>query len=204
MSMVSLASVIKEVSAKHRCHTLILYGSWARGDTMPSSDCDLLAICKNGNDIVQDARKWRGIYLDVFVYPERKIKAANLIHVRGGKVLKQKGQFGDRLLARIDRLYRRGPKPPTADQLAAWKVWQQKMLKRIANGDCESNFRRAWLLTALLEDYFVFHNRWYEGPKLSLQWLRANEPEIYRRFEAALKPGSDLSALKELVAAVSV
>jgi len=194
--MVSLPSVIKEVCAKHRCHTLILYGSWARGDATAASDWDLLAIRSGTGDVVHDARKWRGVYLDVFVYPEGKLKAAKLVHVRGGKVLKQKGQFGDRLLARLDRLYRRGPKPQPADELAAWNVWLQKMLERASAGDAEGNFRRVWLLTALLEDYFVFRNRWYEGPKLSLQWLRLNEPKLYVLFERALEPGSDLSALE--------
>ena len=56
--MVSLQSVIKEVCAKHRCHTLILYGSWARGDATTASDYDFLAIRRNGRDILHDARSW--------------------------------------------------------------------------------------------------------------------------------------------------
>jgi hypothetical protein len=201
--VVSLPSITKEVCTKHRCHTLILYGSWARGDATTVSDCDLLAIRKGGIDVVRDARKWRGIYLDVFVYPEKKVKAAELLRVRGGKVLKQQRQIGDRLLAQLDRIYRRGPKSLPADELAARKVWLHKMLERALIGDTEGNFRRVWMLTALLEDYFVFRNRWYEGPKLGLQWLRENEPRIHKRFEQALRPGSDFSILQDLVAAVT-
>lgn len=173
--MVSLPSIIKEVSSKHRFHTLILYGSWARGDATVTSDCDLLAIGKGANDIVHDSRKWRG-------FGEQGVPA-KLMRVHGGKVLKQERKVGDRLLGRLDRLYRRGPKPLPSEELAARKVWLRKMLDRASVGDAEGNFRRAWLVTALLEDYFVFRNRWYEGPKLSLQWLRDNQPDVHLRFE---------------------
>jgi hypothetical protein len=200
---VSLALIVREVCSKHHPHTLILYGSWARGDATAASDCDLLAIRKLGNHVLHDARKWRGTYLDVFVYPEGKLVAAKLMHVRGGKVLKQRGQLGDRFLARLDTLYQRGPKPLRPDELAARKVWLHKMLDRARVGDAEGNFRRAWLVTALLEDYFVFRNRWYEGPKLSLQWLRENEPNVHLLFEKALKPSSREAALRNLVAVVT-
>ena len=41
-----------------------------------------------------------------------------------------------------------------------------------AQGDLEGNFRRVWLLYALLEDYFALRGMWYEGPKAALKWLR--------------------------------
>jgi len=201
--MVLLSSIVEEVCAKHRPHTLILYGSWARGDAAPTSDCDLLAVRKRGTGILHDTRKWRGVYLDVFVYPEGKLRPAKLLHVRGGKVLKQRGQLGDRLLAQLERLYQRGPEPLPPDELRALKVWARKMLERVSVGDVEGNFRRAWLLTALLEDYFILRNRWYEGPKISLQWLRENEPKVHLLFERALKPDSDLMALRKLITAVA-
>jgi hypothetical protein len=76
------------------------------------------------------------------------------------------------------------------------------MLDRIKVGDVEARFRRLWLLTTLLEDYFLLRGRWYEGPKLALQWLRENEPETYRLFEKALKRPTNLTAIKALVDAV--
>jgi hypothetical protein len=201
--MVSLDPIIKEVCSKHRPHTLILYGSWARGDATPTSDCDLLAIRKSGTRIIRDARRWRGLYLDVFVYPQAKLVPEKLMHVRGGKVLKQRAGIGDRLLARLDSIYRRGPKPLPPDELAARKTWHRKMLERVGAGDVEGNFRRAWLLTALLEDYFAFRNRWYEGPKLSLQWLSANDPDVLLLFQKALEPRNDLAVLRRLISAVT-
>ena len=46
---------LKEVCEKHPCHTLILYGSWARGDATALSDCDLLAIRRRGDRVTRAA-----------------------------------------------------------------------------------------------------------------------------------------------------
>ncbi|HEY4943105.1 MAG TPA: nucleotidyltransferase domain-containing protein [Rhizomicrobium sp.] len=193
-----LAAVVKEFQRKHRCHTLILYGSQARGEATRASDYDLLGVRDKG-EVVRDARLWRGVYLDFFAYPERKAKAEQLMHVRGGKVLRQKGGFGDRLLARIEKAYAAGPKPLPPDELQARKVWARKMLARARVGDAEGNYRRAWLLTALLENYFAGRGRWYEGSKASLRWLRENDPKASALFEKALKPGARLSTIAALV-----
>lgn len=193
-----LAAVVKEFQRKHRCHTLILYGSHARGDATPASDYDILGIRDEG-EVVRDARLWRGVYLDFFAYPQRKAKAAELMHVRGGKVLFQKARCGDRLLARIEKAHAAGPKPLPPDELRARKVWARKMLKRAQVGDIEGNYRRVWLLTALLENYFAARNRWYAGSKASLRWLRENDPQTWAHFEEALKPGARLSTIATLV-----
>jgi hypothetical protein len=190
---------MQDVKKKHRCHTLILYGSWARGDATAASDYDLLAIQDHSDNVVRDARQWKGVYLDIFVYPEKRLRPAELLHVRGGKVLFQKGRIGDTLLARIDKVFARGPRPLSSEELGARKVWARKMLDRARLCDPEGNFRRVWLLTALLEDYFLFQNRWYEGPKAAFKWLRENQPEASAQFERALDPGADLSAISDLI-----
>ena len=121
-----LRSVVEEVKTKHKCHTLILYGSLARGDATPTSDYDLLAIRRGGSEIVRDARVWEGVYLDVFVYPEKKARPDDLLQVRGGKVLFQKNRFGDVLLTRINKVHARGPKRLSSDEIAARKIWARK------------------------------------------------------------------------------
>jgi hypothetical protein len=81
------------------------------------------------------------------------------------------------------------PKPLSSDEIAVRKIWARKMFDRLRIGDVEGNYRRVWLLTALLEDYFAFQNRWYEGPKAALKWLRKHRPVVFAKFESALKPG---------------
>ena len=65
--------------------------------------------------------------------------------------------------------------------------------------DIEGNFRRHWLLTALIEDYFLIRGLWYRGPKESFIWLKLNEPKLFEIYERALKPNASLEVLAELV-----
>ena len=67
--------------------------------------------------------------------------------------------------------------------------WLDKMLARAEKGDPEGDFRRHWLLTALLEDYFAFRGRWYLGPKSSLAFLQNEQPDHYAAFCRALARG---------------
>src|SRR5207237_6631311 len=143
------------------------------------------------------------IYLDLFLYPETKTRPSALMHVRGGKVVLQRADYGDRLLARIEKQYRRGPKALSSDELNARIIWAHKMLDRARAGDLEGNFRRVWLATALLEDYFVLRKRWYEGPKLSFRWLREHDPKTYSMFKSALNRDATITKLGRLVEAVT-
>ena len=197
-----LSRFVREMKDKYRCHTVILYGSRARGDATAHSDYDLIGFRRSG-PVVRDARRVGSAHLDAFVYPEKPLKLPTLLRVRGGKVIFQRGRFGDDFLARLDRLYARGPKPETADELAAKRAWPTKMLKRIRRNDAEGDYRRAMLLYVLLEDYFALRGLWYEGPKAALGWLRQNQPKTNALFEAALKPNAPLRAVAKLAAAVT-
>jgi hypothetical protein len=110
---------------------------------------------------------------------------------------------GARLLARLAAVDAAGPQPLAPDEAAARRVWAQKMVARIRRGDLEAHYRRAWLLTALLEDWFLLRRRWYRGPKEALRWLEAHAPEAHAAFAAALDPGADVEAIARLAAQVT-
>jgi hypothetical protein len=196
-----LSRLCQDLRQKYRCHTLILYGSRARNESTSASDYDLIGFRARG-DVIHDARKVKGVFLDAFIYPDVRAKAADLLRIRGGKVLFQKKNFGDALLARIEKVYTKGPKPLSAQSKQAIKVWAQKSLGRIKAGGTEGNFRRAWLLTALLEDYFNLRGLWYEGPKAALKWLSENDAATHKLFERALRPSAALAHIEKLAVGV--
>ena len=51
-----LTRFIREMNTAHRCHTVILYGSRARGDATAASDYDPIGFRKSGAAI-RDARR---------------------------------------------------------------------------------------------------------------------------------------------------
>ncbi len=199
-----LDAVIAEVKRKHKFHTLIIYGSVPRGEGSAGSDIDLLAVRKGGKAI-RDSRRWRGTYLDIFVYPEKKVTPRDFLHVRGGRVLIENGaKFGSRLLAAIDRRHQKGPPPLPDDERQVRLTWHYKTLERCARDDTEAHYRLAWMKMALLEDYFAFRQLWFEGPKRALAWLQARDRNAAKIFAMALKPAASLAAVRRLVDLVCV
>jgi len=195
-----LDDIAVRLREQHQCHTAIVYGSRARGDAGPASDYDVAGFADR-TTVERITGGWRSGYLDLFVYPESKLTspAADMLHLRGGKVLFQKERAGDEFLAALDALYAAGPDALPESELTARRHWAWKMLDRARLADAEGNYRRAWLLTALLEDYFHLRTLWYEGSKRSLAFLASSEPHVYAKFEAALRPGAGLDQVAELV-----
>ena len=73
------------------------------------------------------------------------------------------------------------------------------MHKRSLRSDIEGNYRRHWLLTELIENWFDFRNIRYQGPKKSFEILEHTYPETYHLFESALDRNSGDDKLEDLV-----
>ena len=184
----------------HAVHTVLLYGSRANGTCTPDSDYDVAAFgpvpdTQRITHAVGDA------YLDVFVYPESMLRDPpdDLLRLRGSSIVMQRDAEASAFLECLDARFDAGPTGLNPGEVQARCDWLQKMAVRMRRGDAEANFRRAWLLTALLEDYFVLRGRWYEGPKKSLAWLKANDPSGLALFEVALAPGAAPETIDGLV-----
>lgn len=199
-----LEALVAELRDTHGCHTIILYGSRARGDWTDESDYDVAGIRERG-PAVRDARPWRGSFLDAFIYAEPDVATASdeRLHWLGGRVLEEQDGLGRRLLADLAAIEAAGPAPLAADDAATRHVWLRKMLDRVARGDLEGHYRRAWLQFQALEDYFALRGRWYRGPKEAFTWLEAHDPETRLAFERALAPGAPMEALRAMVERVS-
>lgn len=196
-----LDALCDRLVVEHHCHTLILYGSRARGDADADSDYDLIGFRDGAGPVRRETGHWQGALLDVFIYPAERLQTADdtMLHVRGGRVLRQRGDLGAQFLANLERVHASTPPTLAADEIEARKNWALKMLDRAARGNVEGNYRRVWLLTALLESYFIFRGRRYPGPKEAFEALAASNPETHALFGSALEPGAAHSTLVALV-----
>jgi hypothetical protein len=200
-----LLELVERLRVEYGCHTVLLYGSRARGDATPQSDYDVIAFRDAVGPVVRDTGIWRGGRMDLFVYPNGRLEAvdAELMHLRGGRVLLDRDGGGRKLLQALEAIYARGPEPLAADEIAARRAWAWKTLDRASRGDVEGDYRRAWLLTMLLEDYFLLRGSWYQGSKRALQILGECEPETFALFEKALAPNTSIETIAALVEKVS-
>jgi uncharacterized protein len=188
---------VKELRTKHRCHTVILYGSRARGLTTPTSDYDVLGI-KRGGKKLRIAKKDRGFYWDVFVYPEkdlRKLGETNLAW-KNAKIIHGEGDYGRRLLRRIASLVKKPYRRQPGWEIATTQVWAQKELDRIRMNDIQALYRRAEFQMALIEHYFLVRQRRFWGPKAGFAWIARHDPQTFRAIRRALASPKDLGCLR--------
>lgn len=192
-----LKSILTELVEKHGCHTVILYGSRARGLVTATSDYDVFGVRTRGRKI-RIAKKQKGFFWDVFVYSEKDLK--KLSHEpfiwKNDQVLFQKGQYGTALVRRIDRLVKKPFQARPQFEIKVLKVWAQKQIERCRVGDIQGFFRRAEFLTALVEHYFFIRQKRFLGPKEGLVWIENHDPKVFKLIQRALKHPGQLSYLK--------
>lgn len=183
---------------EHHCHAVILYGSHARGDANTKSDYDLAGF---GNVKLRIAKKIYGKYADIVIFPDRNLRDINEAHLQlnGGKLLFDKAGFGKKVLEKVKRIGNQNPTPLSKNESQFMKVWAYKMFERSMGNDVESAYRRTWLVTSLLEDYFRLRNKRYLGPKQSFSWLKKFDKRTFKQFEMVLLGPSASTPLKKLV-----
>ena len=192
-----LESIIRELKSKYRCHTIVLYGSRARGLATPTSDYDVFGVRRTGQK-TRIAKKQNGYYWDVFVYSEKDLRklSAQQLSWRGARILHGHSQYGRRLLSRIRRLIERPHKPEPQYQIDILKVWAQKELDRCRVNDIQGLYRRAEFHAALIDHYFVVRKQRFWGPKAAFAWLEENDPKTFRIVQKSLKDPTNLALLR--------
>src|SRR6185436_8452344 len=102
-------ALVAELRRAHAAHTVILYGSHARGDATPESDIDFAAFA-DVPTMARDARQWCGMYLDGFIYPSAVAITPTLepemLKLVGGRVLLDERGLAGPLLERVAALDR--------------------------------------------------------------------------------------------------
>jgi predicted nucleotidyltransferase len=206
-----LSRVVVDLQERYSPHTIILYGSRARGDCTPSSDIDIVCFVESTTAIqtstsldLKDARDFEGLYLDAWVYSSDAISAStdDLLRVADGYCLYDAQGWGEAFLKELQKRIQEGPKPLSASEIQHTKQWVNKMVERAKNLDIESLYRRYWLAVDLLQIYFDLRGQWYFGPKKSLAWLREHDSIGYKLFSQVYDRSmrfEDLDKLAEYV-----
>lgn len=195
-------ALVRELVRAHGAHTIVLYGSRARGDWTDESDIDVACLA-DVPEGYRDARTWEGMFLDGFVYPTaitEKEPTEELSKLLGGQVLLDERKLAPGWLARIGAFEAQPFTPLPETERSVRRVWARKMLARVQRGDIEAHYRYHWLLFQLLEDHYPMTGRRYPGPKRAFADLAARDPETFAAFERALVPGASFTELEALVA----
>ncbi len=198
-----LLRVLADLQEKYNPHTIILYGSRARGDYTPSSDIDVVCFVEGATPI-EDARDFEGFYLDAWVYSSNAMSATTdeFLRFADGYCLYDSAGCGEAFLKELQQRIEQGPKQLSSAEIQHTKQWVYKMLERARSSDVESLYRRYWLAVDLLQIYFDLRGQWYFGPKKSLAWLREHDFIGYQLFSQVYEHSikfEDLGKLSEYV-----
>lgn len=188
---------------KYRCKTIILYGSYARGDETEESDIDVLCF-KDGKKELNDTSLFKGKQLDVWVKEtNEKLDPKDFLHIIDGQVIHDSNSFGEKLLKSISQIYTRGPEEIDYNQKLFLIDWMNKMYIRSTRKDAEGSYRHHWLVRDILEIYFELNNKWYEGPKKSLKWLKEHDNEMFELYNKVLKDDIASENMKLMISKLS-
>jgi predicted nucleotidyltransferase len=196
-----LQSIVDELTSTHNCHTVILYGSRARGDFTTGSDYDVAGIKETGEaERIARFDEKNGVYHDIFVYPENAFGVISNEHLcmSDGIVVIEKADFGTVLLKKLTAVIESSDSV-TPEEITVRKVWYKKMLARASTKDLEGKYRHIWAIYTILEDYFVFRGLRYQGPKKAFQHLKIHDSEILSLFDEALSDINNVDILEKLI-----
>lgn len=201
-----LCAIIKELKEQYLCHTIILYGSRARGDYTSTSDYDVAGITNRDIEKQWLARfdETHEVFHDIFVFSEKELFEPNEAHLQlsDGIVLIEQNGFGTRLLNQLNTLIK-APLSSEKNEREGRAIWYKKMLARAEANDLEGKYRQMWMIHTLLEDYFFFRNLRYLGPKKGFQYLELHDKTILTLFEKVLDDPTDMDKLRTLVMAIT-
>jgi predicted nucleotidyltransferase len=196
-----LPHIEHHIRTTYGAHTIILYGSRARGEAKDNSDYDIIAFRGLGTPEESKYDLFKGASLDIHFYPDEVLKdmypSMVLGFVKGNVILCQKDHFGDQFIQHFKKIYDRGFNLP--DSLKQQVVDEIKTTFLKIDNTLAGYYYQYRLLSSLLGHYFTLRNFYYLGPRESFAWLKKNDLSTYYAFEKALKPGASLNSIKQLV-----
>lgn len=179
--------IIEYLKRTYSPDAIVVYGSFANHTNDEKSDFDALLIA----DVVKkehDSSFFQNIQLDVHIFSTGDIETAKdlsrFVQIYDSVIILDKTGAAGRLKERVADFVRKTK--VSADEKEQLKNWCVKMLKRAKRGDAEGMYRRHWLLCDSLEIYCKIRDRFYFGPKKTLEWIKKNDSESYKLASTAL------------------
>lgn len=166
--------------------TIFLYGSYYNKTYNENSDFDSLIIVDK-KDKDHDDSIIEGVELDLFIYTKNEIDRLPrevFTTLKDSSIICDDG-FGEKLKNRVVEYVRKNS-TRSEQQKEFIRSYIKKMCKRIEKDDLEGKFRAVALLNESLEDYYIFHNIFYFGPKKAIKYIKENDPVGYEILSDAL------------------
>jgi predicted nucleotidyltransferase len=194
-----LEKITKHLKQKYNCHSIILYGSYSRGDFTDESDLDIVCFSDITDD-KNDIEFFEGKQLDVWVYKTKKMdNPEQFLRVNKGKILLNDKGIADEFLSEIENIFDNGPKKLSNEEKEFLKDWLRKMYLRSNKNDIGGDYRFHWMLKDSLEIYFELKGLWYLGPKKAISWLSENDEVAYKLFKNALAKDAKKNNIEQLI-----
>lgn len=189
---------VAEIIEKYDPHTLIVYGSRARGDARDDSDVDI-ACFVDSPTVTEDLRYFNDIFLDVFIYSTKSMdNIEEFIKFDEVICVVDKRGLGKELLQEVKKKLKEGPCPLSSKERLNIIELRTKSLKSVKEDDIIGNYKKSWLQYSLLETYFLLRDMWYSGPKQSFKWLEENDEKAFGLFKTSYEELQNYDKLKEL------
>ena len=159
---------MKEVAVEYLVNTyhprsLLVYGSFARGDWDEYSDFDCMIIVDE-KSVKHDDTVIEGVQLDCFVFTAEETAEEDpepFLPAYDAEILIDDG-IGEQLQERVRR-YVREHETIDADEKAFIISWIRKTMKRMQKDDDEGNYRAIAFLWESLTDYCLLRDLFYFG-----------------------------------------
>lgn len=197
-----LPEMVQHIRKRYGVHTVILFGSRARGTGTAKSDYDIIGLQKSGEKKHQQD-SFKGAYLDIFICPQSAGAAVvdNLQTAwQEAIVLYQPHHEGEQFIQALKKAF---ADPQTNIQTKNNDI--RLLITNLGRGqenDIREHFYRRKFLMLALEKYFPIHNLTSMGPRKNLEWLKKYHPLTYAAFEKALSPNASTETLYELLAQI--
>jgi len=188
----------KLIESKHCVHTIILYGSFAKGNNDEFSDIDIVAFWDEDEEL-QDKSNLGSNQLDLWIYPSTKMADyKEFIRVNGGIVLLDLRNVAEVFMNNIKHAYQTGPTAKTLEEKKNILKWVRKMYSRSLKEDLEGAYRKSLLLAELLPIYFELKDIWYLGSKYGFEFLKDNDESAYSLY-SSLYLANDSDILEDVI-----